>query len=337
MSQGSHIYGKYQRIVNFDKFLKAKRCIIQIRNKDKLCCARAIVTAIARLTKNPKLPSYYNPNKSNRSIQTKKAKSLHRAADVPLETCGLEEIKKFQTYLQPTYQIFIVSKDHMNGIIYSGPIESAQKIFLYYHDNHFDIITSMPAFMRRSYFCLSCHKGYNNKQHLCLKKCNSCFSDCSSNSPNWIKWKTCSKCHRSFRNKTCFRNHSTPSSPSGPSVCMRLHKCLKCLQTFNNIRRPHQHAHTCGETFCTNCNNYTPPNHLCFMKPIDPTTSATKNQTTLNELKYIFFDFECVQESGTHEPNLCIAFKVCEDCIEKPIDRDSICHKCGPNQHLFSG
>ena len=38
----------------------------------------------------------------------------------PQVPCGLDEVKQFQTYLSE-HQINIVSKDHQNSIIYSGP------------------------------------------------------------------------------------------------------------------------------------------------------------------------------------------------------------------------
>jgi hypothetical protein len=39
---------------------------------------------------------------------------------VPIACCGLDEVKQFQTYLAD-YQINIVSKEHQNSIIFSGP------------------------------------------------------------------------------------------------------------------------------------------------------------------------------------------------------------------------
>ena len=41
--------GKRCDYVDTDRFLKDKRCIIQIQNKDDMCCARAIVTAKAKI------------------------------------------------------------------------------------------------------------------------------------------------------------------------------------------------------------------------------------------------------------------------------------------------
>jgi hypothetical protein len=45
-----------------------------------------------------------------------------------------------------------------NGVI------AEKKIYFYYHDNHYDVITSMTAFLSGIYFCANCYKGYNTKE-----------------------------------------------------------------------------------------------------------------------------------------------------------------------------
>ena len=49
---------------------------------------------------------------------------------------------------------------------------------------------------------------------------------------------------------------------------------------------------------------------------------------------YIFFDFECMQETGIHEPNLCIAHKVCVECLDQ---EDATCKRCGDRERVFEG
>lgn len=213
---GAKKHGKYRNSINFQNFLKHKRCIIQIKNKDDMCCARAIITGIAKLEKNPIYLAYKNPSKTKRSFQTRDAQLLHKKADVPIQPCGIKEIDKFQKYLQPKYQILVVSKDHFNAVIYSGKKISKKKIILYLHDNHYDLITSMPAFMERSYYCFICNKGYNNKYHRCVSSCNACFSTCDSNQP--YNWKYCNNCNRSFKGSKCFLLHVQQSKISGEST-----------------------------------------------------------------------------------------------------------------------
>jgi hypothetical protein len=46
------VTGKRCDYVDTEKFLKDKRCIIQIQNKDDMCCARAIVTAKSKIERS---------------------------------------------------------------------------------------------------------------------------------------------------------------------------------------------------------------------------------------------------------------------------------------------
>ena len=61
---------------SLDSYLSKKRCVIQIANKDNLCCARAIVTAKARVDKHPKWSSIRN----GKPVQKRLACELHRDA-----------------------------------------------------------------------------------------------------------------------------------------------------------------------------------------------------------------------------------------------------------------
>lgn len=72
-------------------------------------------------------------------------------ANVAPGTCGVDDIKQFQNVLLDN-QINVVSKEHVNGIIYSGP-EVEKKICVYHHDNHYDVMTSMSAFLSMNYLC----------------------------------------------------------------------------------------------------------------------------------------------------------------------------------------
>ena len=124
-----------------------------IKNKDELCAARGIVTAIAKLEGFPNYRAY----KNGYFVQRTMALDLHHSAGVPLTPWGIEEMKLFQAAV-PDYQLVVVSGDHFNAIIYKGP-ETEKPIYLYYHNGHYDVITSMLAFLGRAYFCLKCEKG----------------------------------------------------------------------------------------------------------------------------------------------------------------------------------
>ena len=71
----------------------AKKSHVTIKNKDQLCCARAIVTmkALADANRDTRDPDYHNL-KQGRPVQERKAKELHRLADVPEGPCGIDEL-----------------------------------------------------------------------------------------------------------------------------------------------------------------------------------------------------------------------------------------------------
>ena len=336
MPVGSRPLSKHRRLINLDKLLRAKRCIIQIKNKDKLCCARAIVTAIAMLSNDPHKNAYKKGNTTKRSIQSIKARELHEAAGVPFSECRLNEIALFQKHLSPQYQILVISKDNFNGIIYCGNKESDKKIILYLHDGHYDIIRSMPAFMERSYFCFKCHKGHNNKRHACQNICTSCFTDCKSTiNYNWIK---CPDCGRSFKGEKCLKKHKHIPK-KGKSTCQKYKKCETCNKTYDGVRKLFQKGHMCDETFCHNCNDFVSASHMCYIKTIAEKRASHPDikSNNMQQTKYIFFDFECIQETGTHIPNLCIVYAVCSECISNPISANATCKNCKKNQRVFSG
>ena len=154
--QGS---GRSKRdVLNIKDFLHKKRSIIVIQNNDNLCLARALVVAIAKIEKDP---DYKNMLKPERRTQEKKARELHEAANVPLGPCGIPEVELFQKYLT-SYEINIVSGNHDNSIIYPSKPSTSNNvtpIYLYLHDNHYDIITSMPGFLSTVYFCHKCRQS----------------------------------------------------------------------------------------------------------------------------------------------------------------------------------
>lgn len=83
---------------------------------------------------------------------------------MPLRKCDLDDVKTFQLAL-PGYQIHIVSKESFNAIVYQGS-EAENKIYLYHHDNHYDVITTMSGFLNRSYFCQKCQNVMITKKSI---------------------------------------------------------------------------------------------------------------------------------------------------------------------------
>ena len=151
--------GSKRSEVNLEKHLQKKRSIVRIQNDDDLCMARATVVAKAKVD-NDTCDRLIRDHR--RPMQTRLAQELHQNAGVPLGPCGIEEAKQFQVYLADLI-ISIVSKEYGNKIIYAGP-EEDKKIYLYMHNNHYDVIIKMPGFFARVYYCHTCKKAYNNQE-----------------------------------------------------------------------------------------------------------------------------------------------------------------------------
>ena len=279
--------------LNIKEYLHKKKSVITIQNNDNLCLARALVVAIAKVDN---APNYKYLAEIDRA-QEKKARELHTAANVPLGPCGIPEVELFQKYLT-NYEINIVSGNHDSSIIYpSKPStnNNVTPIYLYLHNNHYDVITSMTGFLNQCYFCHTCRQAYDHKlNHLCPGMCKSCRSyDCIVDDPLG-----CNECNRWFKSKACYDRHKEPVG-GGRSVCQGIKKCQKCGKSME-VRKLNSKGHVCGKK-CSTCGLVLNEKneHKCYIQKTEQT-----EESQYNEL--LFFNFECKQETGKHEPNLCI-------------------------------
>ena len=290
--QGS---GRSKRnIVNVKEYLHKKGSVITIKNRDNLCLARALVVAIAKTENAPN----YNYLLRQVRAQQIKAIELHAKAKVPMgPSCGLEEVDMFQKHLTE-YEINIVSGNHDNAIIYpKKPSTDKTPIYLFVHDNHYDVITSMPGFLSINYFCHRCKRAYTNKlDHLCPGMCKSCRAyECYIIDPTH-----CEQCKRTFKSRACYERHKEQDG-AARSVCETIRKCEKCQKSMDVRKLNH---HICGRK-CSTCGTIledAKAMHECYIQKIEQPEEEEDSQ--YNEL--LFFDFECKQETGEHEPNLCI-------------------------------
>ena len=184
------------KVLDYTKDCKLKGSIITVRNKDNLCCPRAIVLDLAMVQRRQKLKSI----KLGKGIQKKLAIKLHRKANISLGPCRLREISWFQILLGE-YQIIVVDFHVRNAVIYEGP-HRGKKIVLCKNGEHYDAINpeQMPAFFAKRFFCDKCKiiynnflcRPYNDPCNTCLQKsflrvegegmeCPDCFKYCRSN------------------------------------------------------------------------------------------------------------------------------------------------------------
>ena len=280
-----------KRAVKVTESLIKKKSVIIIKNKDNLCCARAIVVAKAKLDSSPNWENI----RHGLGIQGQKAVELHELAGVPRGTCGIPEIKKFQEVL-PGYQIVVLSKEHFNGIIYKGP-EAPKQIYLYYYDNHYGVIASMTGFLGRSYYCITCNKGYDHEErHNCKVKCSCCHrKNCQVEEGTRLIWTSCQECNRFFKGEGCYTNHKARKTSKGMtlrSVCDNYKKCKVCKKIINCKGRE-MTSHRCGEIKCSVCKEFVNiETHKCFIQPHGQKEKKFGEECVEEvEQKCLFFDF----------------------------------------------
>ena len=276
-------FKKYNiKSMSYEAMLRKKQCIITIRNKDDLCCARAIVTVKARVDGD----SQYTNLRAGCPIQERLAKLLHQDAGVPEQACGRVELEMFQTCLGPEYQLMVV--EGMKGQIwYKNPLYDSAKhlIVLLKIKVHYHGITSLPAFLNRSYFCRYCDKSYNEEsaeQHNCRgQNCVACRrgkKQCT-NFAVWVKpTHYCNDCNHMFYGPDCFETHKKGTKKT-KSVCKRLKKCNICCKVYKRHLE-----HECYTAKCGNCGQRKDVEHRCFIQPFK---SKKKDNTEQQEEEYI--------------------------------------------------
>ena len=266
--------------------LKTKSSVIQIKNTDNLCCARAIVTMKSRAdAANVRDRDYVNLCKGL-PVQGRKARELHALAGVAEDVCGIPELQAFQQAL-PGYQIKVLSVDKPYMIIFQGP-PADKKILLIKVDDHYHGCNSFAGFLDRSYFCHDGNKGYNTENrihHFCDGKyCSSCYrADCRDYQsikqalprgklpkPTLL----CESCNRQFMGPDCFLHHTNATSVTR-STCDIYKKCLVCLRVYEAAppekkgRISLKYKHMCGWAECPFCRlKVDQSQHRCYIQPI---------------------------------------------------------------------
>ena len=316
-----------------------KRSIIQIRNDDELCCARALVTAKAKVDQHPK----YNSIRQGRPLQRTLALALHDEAKVPFGPCGYDVLTQFSTTPSLTgYQILLVDADRSFHITTFGPLQDKQLILLH-EKGHYDVITKLPAFFGVGYVCAHCWKPYDNEgKHRCNNK-RHCRACCQKECPDFLEayprgqkaTQRCQQCHRDFFGDTCFQMHLVKDHAGKPvtnldsSVCFRRRRCPKCLLL---VPARHIDNHQCGYMDCPCCHEYVDgATHRCFIQiatqdkkkrkrkrqrgprakrrvGVDaiPEEEDDEEEDSIPPL-HVFFDIEAMQPQEQHIANLVVA------------------------------
>ena len=217
-----------------------KSIVITIQNKDNLCCARAIVTAKAKVDNHPNWRGFLR----GRTIQNDQAILLHIEANVPQGPCGYDELSKFS--LAPSlydYQLLLVDATRGYSVKSFGPPQDKQLVLLYDND-HYDAITKLQGFFGSSYFCARRLTPYDNEgRHACKNNPDHCRACLQTGCPNYTEAKCCGhqatalcgSCKRLFHGDMCLQNHLSKSY-NGKAAVPRMSAYAPSVVNASNVR-----------------------------------------------------------------------------------------------------
>ena len=269
--------------------------IVQIRNSDHLCCARALGAALGKLVeceyKAGQQPSgwmnellikhFWGPTKfhnyRSRDVpQRKFAEQFHALTGVPEGDCGFEQIAIFQEYLdQLGIGISVFSRPFYEFLVVRGDPQYTRNVYLYLiGDCHYHAIVRVPAFLHKSNWCHFCKIPYNQKHtHRCTRVCKACYTAYTNDQePHLGVGIYCDVCSRTFKGKTCFELHKK-SHVGKHSVCVAYGFCKLCKTYLNGAKA--KRIHKCFTRKCPTCWVPIPTDkendHKCYMQLIKPT------------------------------------------------------------------
>ena len=314
-----------------DKENKKKKCIIPIKNTDQLCCARAIVTMRAHCHRHEGVDGHRNWENLKRGLpsQQQLAKELHRQAGVPEGPCGLQEFPKLQNALGRNYQLLIMSRMYPFSLIFKGP-SAPHQIRLLKSNEHYDGVTSFPAFTNHSYYCIECEKVYNTDDrahHTCNgKRCTACSRfDCPDYVLGTQPEDHCTQCNTKFFGIHCKRHHFE-------SMQCQTHKtCLQCQGQYAVIKGK---RHRCGFAKCNVCKEYVYiSDHRCYIQPVvqekeaeeteEPTEEGGGSMVAPPPPLFVYADFEAMKDhQGVFVPNL-VSYSSSEEDAIHTLDGDN--------------
>lgn len=176
----------------------------------------------------------------------------------------------------------------------------------------------------------------NLKRHSCSRACRDC-RDSSCKAGRDEPRTFCQECLRYFGGPGCFTLHKTNGT------CQDVKRCPTCRQ---QLRPPEKHV--CGKRQCGFCREMVDKDHLCYIqkqkRPIesedgdddDRVSVASKpgpsKRARMSPL-YVYFDYEAMQETGIHVPNLVVCQyennglkqKIFQMSAELPNPSDAFC------------
>ena len=322
--------------------VKDKKSMVQIVNKnDKWCLPRAIVVAEANLKKElfkwagaesaqHYMKEYISMRKTTTQKQKKAALELMQMCHIPTNREGrMTDIPYYEIFLER--RIIVFANTQMESQIYAGNPHFTHSLFLYYSEDeqgqgHFDTIVNLAGFLAKKQYCSKCMRAYEGIDHTCGD--DICYVCKRKNCRKTQTGQMCEECNVKCRNEDCFVRHKEKrctDQKTGQKLSLCQLNC-HCPHCNINLKKRKKEHHICGESYCRVCKFYhQEKHHKCFFR---------SQPVFFDPGKFIFYDFECTQDSGKHIPNLVVTQTACVFCQHQ--EKAERCAYCGNKcEHCF--
>ena len=94
------------------------------------------------------------------------------------KSCGPCEYELKQGAIYPEYVVKVHEQSLAEFNLFKAtPLTKESKVIhIYYHDSHYDYISSITGFLGRSFYCENCGNSFCTRvDHLCPKACQGCY------------------------------------------------------------------------------------------------------------------------------------------------------------------
>uniref|UniRef100_A0A1I8J338 DNA-directed DNA polymerase n=2 Tax=Macrostomum lignano TaxID=282301 RepID=A0A1I8J338_9PLAT len=256
------------------------RHYVRINNTDKRCLLRALVVACAYLQFVAKriTEDVWRRIKTNSPKQTKLATELQVEAGLytthqivsqagPFGLDALPEAICSLNRLHPghNFGVRVYRAEEANRCIFNLP--GTEILHLHLVEQHFNVITKLPAFFGSHHYCAKCEMAYDSDpaKHKCVDACSTCKTPGSNCKVNRA-YVRCQDCGLNCYNAQCLENHKRKNK-AGRSRCDSVHVCGTCgyLEELKVGQAP---EHQCGYAKCPVCKQYDETaTHECFVTP----------------------------------------------------------------------
>jgi hypothetical protein len=282
--QPSFAGGRRHQHVQFstiEEKIAAKRCVVQIQNRDTICMARALVVTKGKVDGDPayhdlcrpdmryELGRRQNVTEHRRNLQRNRALALCTEARVSRSgPHNIADMAKFQAYLGD-YRIIAIEATN-DRIIFDGGFQrgSTKVLGLLHHNGHYHALNNVGAWFEGKYFCYGCCRRYEKQgQHSCRITCPRCLGTAHGNVEHQALLIRCDECQLSYFTRECYDNHLLPAKSIKLPSATTAGPCTSNAETAAHTPRKRKSKTPLGQgaeaksvcamkRICKSCNQY---------------------------------------------------------------------------------